>query len=81
MSKKKDAQEEPAEGILVTAAKTIGKAAGKIAAAVSGGKVRTARKKGTRPVKKQKTGLPRKAKKEAKKAAKKTAESAANLKT
>ena len=32
-------------------------------------KPRKGRKKGTRPVKKQKTGLPRKAKKEAKKAA------------
>ena len=69
MSKKKDTQEEPADSVLVTAAKTIGKAAGKIASAVSGAKVRKGRKKGTRPVKKQKTGLPRKAKKEAKKAA------------
>ena len=66
---KKDTQEEPPEGVLVTAAKTIGKAAGKIASAVSGRKVRKGRKKGTRPVKKKKTGLPRKAKKEAKKAA------------
>jgi len=69
MSKKKDAQEEPADGVLVTAAKTIAKAPGKIASAVSGTKARKGRKKGTRPVKKQKTGLPRKAKKEAKKAA------------
>jgi len=69
MSKKKDTQEEPADGVLVTAAKTIGKAAGKVASAVSGTKARKGRKKGTRPVKKQKTGLPRKAKKEAKKAA------------
>jgi len=69
MSKKKDTQEEPAHGVLVTAAKTIGKAAGEIASAVSGTKARKGRKKGTRPVKKQKTGLPRKAKKEAKKAA------------
>ena len=69
MSKKKDTQEEPADGVLVTAAKTIGKAAGKIASSVSGTRARKGRKKGTRPVKKQKTGLPRKAKKEAKKAA------------
>lgn len=69
MSKNKDTQGEPADGVLVTAAKTIGKAAGKIASAVSGTKARKGRKKGTRPVKKQKTGLPRKAKKEAKKAA------------
>ena len=69
MSKKKDTQEEPADGVLVTAAKTIAKAAGKIASAVSGTKARKGRKKGTRPVKNQKTGLPRKAKKEAKKAA------------
>ena len=69
MSKKKDTQEEPADGVLVTAAKTIAKAAGKIASAVSGTKARKGRKKGTRPVKKQKTGLPRKAKKEAQKAA------------
>ena len=69
MSKKKDTQEEPADSVLVTAAKAIGKAAGKIASAVSGTKARKGRKKGTRPVKKQKTGLPRKAKKEAKKAA------------
>jgi hypothetical protein len=69
MSKKEDTQEEPADGVLVTAAKTIGKAAGKIASTVSGTKARKGRKKGTRPVKKQKTGLPRKAKKEAKKAA------------
>ena len=69
MSKKKDTQEEPADGVLVTAAKTIEKAAGKIVSAVSGTKARKGRKKGTRPVKKQKTGLPRKAKKEAKKAA------------
>jgi hypothetical protein len=70
MSKKKETQEEPADGILVTAGKTIGKTVGKIAAAVSGVKARKVRKKGTRPVKKQKTGLPRKAKKAAKKAAK-----------
>ena len=69
MSKKKDTQEEPADNVLVTAANIIGKAAGKIASAVSGTKARKGRKKGTRPVKKQKTGLPRKAKKEAKKAA------------
>jgi hypothetical protein len=69
MSKKKDTQEEPADSVLVTAAKTIGKAAGKNGPAVSGTKARKGRKKGTRPVKKQKTGLPRKAKKEAKKAA------------
>ena len=69
MSKKMDTQEEPADGVLVTAAKTIGKAAGKIASAVSGTKARKGRKKGTRPVKMKKTGLPRKAKKAAKKAA------------
>ena len=70
MSKKKDTQEEPADSVLVKAAKTIGKAAGKISSAVGDTKVRKGRKKGTRPAKKQKTGLPRKAKKEAKKAAK-----------
>jgi microcompartment protein CcmK/EutM len=69
MSKKKDTQEEPADGLLVTAAKTVGKAAGEIASVVSGSTSRPSKKKGTRPVKKKKTGLPRKAKKAAKKAA------------
>jgi hypothetical protein len=34
MAKKKEAQEEPAEGVLAAAAKKVGKAAGKVAAAV-----------------------------------------------
>jgi hypothetical protein len=68
MSKKKDTHEEPADGVLVTTAKTIGKAAAKVASVVSGRN----KKKGTRPVKKKKTGLPRKQKKAAKKAALKT---------
>ena len=70
MPKKQDQQEEPADSALVTAAKTIGKAAGKIVSAVSGVKSNETPppRKGKKPVKKNKTRLPRKAKKEAKKA-------------
>jgi hypothetical protein len=70
MSKKQDKQEEPADSVLVTAAKTIGKAAGKIFSTVSSGKSneKPLARKGKKPVKKNKTRLPRKAKKEAKKA-------------
>ena len=69
MPKKQDQQEEPADSALVTAAKTIGKAAGKIVSAVSGVKSNeTPRPRKGKPVKKNKTRLPRKAKKEAKKA-------------
>jgi hypothetical protein len=69
MPKKQDNQEEPTDSVLVTAAKTIGKAAGKIVSAVSGGKSneKPPARKGKK-VKRNKTRLPRKAKKEAKKA-------------
>jgi hypothetical protein len=69
MPKNKDTQDETADGVLVTAAKTVGKAAAKIASVVSRSSSRSSKNKGTRPVKKKKTGLPRKAKKAAKKAA------------
>jgi hypothetical protein len=69
----KNTDENSADTVLVAAAKTVGKAAGKIASAVSGRSSKHARmgslKKGTKPVKRIKTGLPRKAKKAAKKAA------------
>jgi hypothetical protein len=71
--KKKDEPQESEDSALVAAAKTIGKAAGKIAAVVthsSAQKAGQGRKKGTRPVKKTKPRLPRKTKKAQKKAAK-----------
>ena len=62
------AKEAPAEGVLVKAAKTIGEAAGKIAAAV--GVTPPAKKKVPKLTKKNKPRLPRRQKKAAKKAAK-----------
>jgi len=65
MPKKKT--EEPPDGILVTAAKAIGEAAGKVAAAVG---VTPPKPKVPKLAKKHKTRLPRKQKKAAKKAVK-----------
>jgi hypothetical protein len=67
MAKKKETQES-SDGVLVTAAKTIGAAAGTIAAAV--GVTTPAKMKVPKLVKKNKSRLPRKQKKAAKKAAK-----------
>lgn len=64
------AKEAPAEGALVKAAKTIGAAAGKIAAAV--GVTAPAKQKVPKLVKKNKPRLPRRQKKAAKKATKST---------
>ena len=69
MARKKETQESP-DGALVTAAKTIGAAAGKIATAV--GVATPAKPKVPKLVKKHKDRLPRKQKKAAKKAAKST---------
>lgn len=66
MAKKKT--EEPSDGVLVTAAKAIGEAAGKIAAAV--GVTGPVKPKVPKLAKKHKTRLPRKQKKAAKKAGK-----------
>jgi hypothetical protein len=65
---KKNKTAEPPDSALVTAAKTIGDAAGKIAAAV--GVSTPAKPKVPKLAKKQKTKLPRKQKKAAKKAVK-----------
>jgi hypothetical protein len=68
MAKMKKIEEETPEGALVTAAKTIGAAAGKIAAAV--GVSTPAKPKVPKLAKKHKSRLPRKQKKAAKKAMK-----------
>jgi hypothetical protein len=65
---KKTKTEEPPEGVLVTAAKTIGAAAGKVAAAV--GIATPPKPKVPKLAKKHKSRLPRKQKKAAKKAVK-----------
>ena len=67
MAKKKKTEESP-DGVVVTVAKTIGAAAGKIAATVGVGT--PARPKVPKLAKKHKNRLPRKQKKAAKKAAK-----------
>jgi hypothetical protein len=67
MAKNKESQEST-DGVLVTAAKTIGAAAGKIAAAV--GVATPAKPKVPKLVKKHKDRLPRRQKKAAKKALK-----------
>jgi hypothetical protein len=82
MAKKKDTQEAPAEGVLVTAAKKIGKTAGKVAAvagvtveppaeaAPPAPKPQTKSTKVPKLEKKNKARLPRKQKKAQQKAAK-----------
>jgi hypothetical protein len=69
MAKKKDTEEQPAEGVLVPAAKTIGSVAGKVVAAVGGTGEQTESSKVPKLVKKNKTRLPRKQKKAQRKAA------------
>ena len=81
MAKKKDAQEAPEEGVLVAAAKKIGKAAGKVAAvagvtaeepteaAPPAPKPQTKSVKVPKLAKKDKSRLPRKEKKAQQKAA------------
>jgi hypothetical protein len=64
MAKKKETQEAP-DGILVAAAKTVGAAAGKVAAAVG---ITPPKPKVPKLVKKGKSKLPRRQKKAAKKA-------------
>ncbi len=68
MAKKKDKQEESADSTLVSAAKTLGEAAGKIAAVVGIAKKST---KVPKLAKKKKSRLPRKEKKALQKAARK----------
>jgi hypothetical protein len=68
MAKKKET-EAPPDGVLVAAAKTIGAAAGKIAAAV--GVTAPAKPKVPKLVNRQKSRLPRRQKKAAQKAAEK----------
>jgi hypothetical protein len=77
MANKKEAQESP-EGVLVTAAKSIGAAAGTIAAAV--GITAPQKPKATKLLNKNKSRLPRRQKKAAKKVATR-AKRAAALKT
>ena len=75
MVKKKEKKEEPTDGVLVAAAKTIGAAAGTIAAAVGvTGPVKDTPPKPKVPklVKKNKSRLPRREKKAAQKAAAKS---------
>ena len=67
MAKKKDTQEEPPEGVLVTAAKTIGKAAGKIASSVDVTR-QTKSVKVPKLAKKDKARFPRRLKKALRKA-------------
>lgn len=65
MTKDKEAR-ETSEGMLVAAAKTIGTAAGKVAAAVgitTPAPAKTTKPKAARPAKKNKARLPRKQKK------------------
>ena len=69
MAKKKQT-EKSSDGALVTAAKAIGSAAGKVAAAVGMGT--PPKPKAARPVKKSKSSVPRKRKKAAKKSRVKT---------
>jgi hypothetical protein len=81
MAKKKEAQEEQAEGVLVAAAKKIGKAAGKVAAVAGAAaeapveaappapKPQTKSVKVPKLAKKNKMRLPRKEKKAQQKAA------------
>lgn len=65
MAKKKEATEGQDEGALVQAAKTVGEAAGKIAAAL--GVAKPAKPKVPKLAKKNKSRLPRKQKKAARK--------------
>jgi hypothetical protein len=76
MAKKKETQ-AAADGVLVATAKTIGAAAGKIAAAV--GVTAPAKPKVPKLADRQKSRLPRRQKKAAQKAAEKT-KSAGNVK-
>ena len=81
MAKKKEAQEQPAEGVLTAAAKKVGKAAGKVASAVGATaetpaeapppapKPQTKSVKVPKLEKKNKSRLPRKVKKAQQKAA------------
>src|SRR4051812_5140987 len=82
MAKKNDNQEKPAEGVLVAAAKKLGKAAGKVAAVAGAGadapaeeaappapKPQTKSVKVPKLAKKDKSRLPRKEKKAQQKAA------------
>jgi hypothetical protein len=72
---KKKETEESADSVLVTAAKTIGEAAGKVAAAVgvtTAPKPSVPKRKIPKLVKKNKQRLPRRQKKAAQKAAKST---------
>ena len=68
MAKKKDPQAESGEGVLASVAKTIGKAAGTVAAAV-GATPKTPSSKVPKLAKKNKTHLPRRLKKAQRKAA------------
>jgi hypothetical protein len=67
MPKKKSPEEQPAEGILVSAAKTIGEVAGKVVAAVGGSGEQKKSSKIPKLAKKHKSHLPRKVKKAQKK--------------
>jgi hypothetical protein len=74
MAKKKEATEAPPEsqeGALVKAAKAVGEAAGKIAAAV--GVAKPVKQRVPKLEKKNKVGLPRKEKKAARKSTRKSA--------
>jgi hypothetical protein len=68
MAKKKEAPEESGEGVLASAAKTIGKAVGTVAAAV-GVTPKTPSSKVPKLAKKNKNHLPRREKKAQRKAA------------
>jgi hypothetical protein len=70
MAKKKETQEGSQDGVLATAAKTIGGAAGKIAAAM--GVSTPPKPKVPKLVKRNKKRLPRRQKKAARKAVKST---------
>ncbi len=69
MTKKKETAESP-DGVLVTAAKTIGEAAGKLAAAVG---IKPPKPKVQKLVATKKTRVPRRQKKAAKRVLKRTA--------
>jgi hypothetical protein len=63
MAKKKDVQEESGEGVLAAAAKTIGKVAGNVAAAVGATPPNKPSVKKPKLAKKNKARLPRREKK------------------
>lgn len=71
MPKKKSSEEQPAEGALTSAAKTIGEVAGRIVAAVGGLGEQKKSSKVPKLAKKNKTHLPRKVKKAQKKSTRK----------